>query len=164
MILSVSGDYVFESSVRKWLEAKVDPEPFREVFRNKGFLFLEDQAMVDGWFPEFYRTTFHTPWYVFERWGSIFDIKAYIVRGDLDFQDLVLLQRREQRVGALAPARNLYSELDHSRGEAVELKLALSRCEEKRLVLSESFASVIHSRSWRLTAPLRKFMEKIRAT
>ena len=163
LVLSVSGDHVFESSIQKSIEARLDPEPIREKYRSKGFLFLEEAAMVDSWFPEFYRTTFHAPWYVFERWGSIFDIKAYILRGDLDFQDLVLQQRRKQRVGALAPARNLYSELDHTREEALKLKLALSRCEEDVRVLTENFASVVHSRSWRLTAPLRKLMEKIRA-
>ena len=53
---------------------------------------------VGGPFPDFYHSTFHAPWYIFEHWSKIFEIKAYVVRGSLDFQDLLLLRRRDERV------------------------------------------------------------------
>lgn len=92
--------------------------------------------MPDSPFPDFYHTTFHAPWYVFERWGSIFDVKAYIPRGDLDYQDLLLLKRREERVGVVRPLR--------------------------MSVLERNLSSVINSRSWRMTAPLRRLMSRLR--
>jgi SAM-dependent methyltransferase len=94
VVLSVSGIDPFMELVKTWRNAKVDPTHVMEDFRNKGFLFVEDDGWVDGPFPDFYHSTFHAPWYVFDHWSAFFAIKAYVPRGSLDFMDYILLERR----------------------------------------------------------------------
>ena len=36
--------------------------PYRTKWRDKGFLFIADDGMVDSPFPDCYHTTFHAPW------------------------------------------------------------------------------------------------------
>lgn len=103
LVLSVLGDHGFAQLQKSWLDVNHDPTPLRYTMRTKGLVYIADDSWVNGPFPDFYHSAFHAPWYVFERWGGIFDILAYVVRGDLGFQDLVLLRRRDERVGAMAP-------------------------------------------------------------
>ena len=162
LVLSASGDYVFEMFEKQMVKANADPAPLRGILRDKGILFIAEDGMAKGVFPDFYHTTFHSPWYIFERWGSIFDIKAYIVRGDLDYQDLLLLQRREQRVGTVPPAGDLATELRSARARIAELELSVDKCEQEMQASKREFTNVINSRSWRITAPMRRFMEGLR--
>jgi hypothetical protein len=93
VLLTVHGEHaflVFEDNVGK---AGGDPGVIREELRRRGISFIRDDAFVGGPFPDFYHSTFHAPWYVFEHWGAFFDIAAYVVRGSMGFQDFVLLQR-----------------------------------------------------------------------
>lgn len=131
VVLSVSGEGPFAELEKTWLAANADPTRLRDTLRRKGFLFIKDDSWANGPFPDFYHTMIHAPWYIFERWGSIFDIKAYIVRGDLDYQDLLLLRRREKRVGIVSPSRNVASELEQARERATELELSLLQCEQQ---------------------------------
>lgn len=65
--------------------------------RAKGLLFV-DQGQLNGDFPAFYQASFNEVSYVFDHWARFLDIRCYIPRGALDFQDLVVLQRpREDR-------------------------------------------------------------------
>jgi len=162
LIVSVSGEYPFSLLEKEWIGCQRDPEPLREILRNRGILFISDDGMQNSPFPDFYHTAFHAPWYIFERWGSVFDIKAYVPRGDLNYQDLLLLRRRDQRVGAVAPLRKFSSEEGASREEISHLEMALRRAEQEKQTLKENFSAVLNSRSWRLTAPLRRFMQGIR--
>lgn len=172
LILSVSGDYPFSLFDQSWIDAKRDPGPLRETFRIQGHLFISDDGMLNSPFPDFYHTTFHAAWYIFERWGSIFDIKAYIVRGDLNYQDLLLLQRREEPVGSVRRGTlrsELFAELNESRNERSQLGLSLSKCENDKQywqsiaeASQSDMAKVLSSRSWRLTAPLRSVMSRLR--
>jgi SAM-dependent methyltransferase len=98
LVLSVSGQHPFSQLETAWKDAGVDPSPLRATLREKGILFIEDDMWVGGPFPDFYHSTFHAPWYIFDHWSKIFEIKAYVVRGSLDFQDLLLLRRRDERV------------------------------------------------------------------
>ncbi|HEY6928906.1 MAG TPA: class I SAM-dependent methyltransferase [Thermoanaerobaculia bacterium] len=93
-LLSVNGTHAFEGFEKSWREAGADPTPLREKLRREGILYIVEDSWKAGPFPDFYHSTFHAPWYVFEHWSRCFDIKAYIPRGALDFQDLVLLQKR----------------------------------------------------------------------
>lgn len=95
LVLSVSGEHPFAQLVKAHRDAGADPANLLEQFRTKGIVFIEDDSWVGGPFPDFYHSTFHAPWYVFEHWGRYFDIKAYVTRGSLDFQDYLLLRRRE---------------------------------------------------------------------
>ncbi len=170
VILSVSGEHVFAEFERKLAESGRDSQAFREIFHNRGILFIADDGMVNSPFPDFYHTTFHAPWYVFERWGSIFDLRAYVVRGDLGHQDLVLLTRREERVGTVPPLADLPTKLNKSRTEVAQLRLSLRECEQEKQSwrsaaekAQSDLHNVVSSRSWRITEPLRDFMSLFRS-
>jgi SAM-dependent methyltransferase len=80
--------------------------PLEHEFRHYGFLYRKD----DGWgdyFPDFYHTAFHQPFYVRARWSRWFDVVG-IVPGRLGGEhDFVILCRRwtPTRVRARARAR-----------------------------------------------------------
>jgi SAM-dependent methyltransferase len=93
-IFSVSGEHPFAELERIWREAGADPGALRKTLREQGFLHIREDSWRDGPFPDFYHSTFHSPAYVLDHWGKFFDVRAYVVRGALDFQDLVLLERR----------------------------------------------------------------------
>jgi SAM-dependent methyltransferase len=134
LVLSVSGEHPFSEFVRALRDSGADPTKFIEQYHAKGIVFIEDDAYVGGPFPDFYHSTFHAPWYVFAHWSRFFDIKAFVPRGSLDFQDYVLLRRREGpepirpaepwqplealKVAALEPkrlAKKLYRKLKYAR-------------------------------------------------
>jgi len=100
LVLSVSGEHPFSQLLKAHRDAGADPGPLMETYRTKGIVFVEDDGWKGGPFPDFYHSTFHAPWYVFQHWSRYFDIKAYVVRGSLDFQDYLLLRRPE---GDMAP-------------------------------------------------------------
>jgi SAM-dependent methyltransferase len=107
LLLTVHGEHaflVFEDTIGK---TGGDTRVIREELQRKGISFIRDDAFVGGPFPEFYHSTFHAPWYVFEHWGGFFDIAAYLVRGSMGFQDFVLLQRPpdDQPGGKPRPSR-----------------------------------------------------------
>jgi SAM-dependent methyltransferase len=108
LVLSVSGEHPFADLVKAHRDAGADPGKLLEKFRTKGIVFIEDDGWVGGPFPDFYHSTFHAPWYVFEHWSKFLDIKAFVTRGSLDFQDYLLLRRREGPVPAIeaAPAES----------------------------------------------------------
>ena len=95
LVLSVSGEHPFSELVKAHRDAGADPTNLIEEFRSKGIVFIADDSWVGGPFPDFYHSAFHAPWYVFEHWSKFFDIKAFVTRGSLDFQDYLLLRRRE---------------------------------------------------------------------
>jgi len=67
---------------------------WREQLESRGIVFIADDGYVGSWFPDFYHTTIHAPWYVFEHWGSSgFSVRAYLPRRALDIQDYVVLER-----------------------------------------------------------------------
>lgn len=170
VILSVSGNHVFEDFARKLTHWGRDAHAFRETLHNRGILFIADDRMVNSPFPDFYHTTFHAPWYVFERWGSIFDLRAYVARGDLEHQDLVLLTRPEERVGTVPPLGDIPTQLNKSRTEISQLRQSLRECEQEKQVwrstaekAESTIQDILTSRSWHVTAPLRSFMSRFRS-
>jgi hypothetical protein len=103
LVLSVSGEHPFSELIKAQRDGGADPTKLLETYRSKGIVFIEDDSWVGGPFPDFYHSAFHAPWYVFEHWGRYFDIKAYVTRGSLDFQDYLLLRRREGAVAVRPP-------------------------------------------------------------
>jgi SAM-dependent methyltransferase len=98
LVLSFHGPYAYNL----WDESipKNDPhgqallKEARRKLAEEGIFFLDN----DNWsadFPKFYQSTFHSPWYVFEHWQAFFDIAAYLPRGGLNHQDLVVLRHRQ---------------------------------------------------------------------
>jgi SAM-dependent methyltransferase len=62
---------------------------------------LDDTGMVffteDGWeryFPSYYHTSFHRPWYIHERWSRWFEVVDVLEANAQRLQDLVVLRRR----------------------------------------------------------------------
>lgn len=93
LILSVHGEaafHLFEEAVRG---IGGDPNIIRQELATKGISFIKDDAFTGGPFPDYYHSTFHAPWYVFEHWGQWFTVAAYVPRGSMGYQDFVLLQR-----------------------------------------------------------------------
>jgi SAM-dependent methyltransferase len=92
-VLSVHGNRAFEIA-----EGHMGSEPrraaaWREALETRGMLFVPDDSYVGSAFPDYYHTTFHAPWYVFEHWSTWFDIRAYLPHADLGHQDMVIVQR-----------------------------------------------------------------------
>lgn len=104
LVLSVSGVHPFSQLLQAQRDAGADPSALEEMYRTKGIVFISDDSWVGGPFPDFYHSTFHAPWYVFEHWSQYFDIKAYVTRGSLDFQDYLLLRRRKDGPQPVAAA------------------------------------------------------------
>ncbi|MFO1413943.1 MAG: class I SAM-dependent methyltransferase [Burkholderiales bacterium] len=94
IVLSIAGEGPFTDFIHS-CAATSDPTPHVEAFRNKGFVYISSDGWDNGPFPDFYHSTFHAPRYIYEHWGRYFDIKAYVVRGSLRFQDYLLLLRRD---------------------------------------------------------------------
>jgi ubiquinone/menaquinone biosynthesis C-methylase UbiE len=97
LVLSANCDKGFHDFEKIFHEAGVDTAPYRTVLDKKGILFIANDSWKDGPFPDFYHSTFHRPWYIFEHWNKFLEIKAYFVRGSNDFQDFVLFNNREKQ-------------------------------------------------------------------
>ena len=93
VLLSVHGDHAFSLFERDSTNGGGDISELRDRFSQEGFVFVDRDNNVGGPFPDFYHSSFHASWYVFEHWSRFFTIKAYVPRGSLDFQDFVLLER-----------------------------------------------------------------------
>jgi SAM-dependent methyltransferase len=92
LVLTVSGDHPFAGFRQSLLDAEADPERWDRLYDAGQMIYIEDDGWVGGPFPDFYHSSFHPPRYVFEHWGQFLEIRAYIVRGALDFQDLIVLR------------------------------------------------------------------------
>jgi SAM-dependent methyltransferase len=92
VLLSVHGEYAFARLRATWLQAGANPpDEFLRAYYRDGFLHIREDNWKGGPFPDYYHTTFHAPWYIFSRWTKYFDVRAYIARGALAYQDLVVL-------------------------------------------------------------------------
>ena len=87
LVLSIHGEHAYQVS-EQHLETD---SPLRREWRAKlerdGILYIAEDTYVGSAFPDFYHTTFHAPWYVFEHWSRWFDVLAYLPRSSLEFQD-----------------------------------------------------------------------------
>jgi SAM-dependent methyltransferase len=95
LLLTVSADHPFQGFLQSWRDAGADPKRWENEYRQRGIVYVEDDEWKGGPFPDFYHSTFHAPWYVFQHWTRFLELQAYIVRGSLDFQDLLVLRPRD---------------------------------------------------------------------
>ncbi len=103
LVVSFHGEHAFQGLEQSWWKAGRDPRPERERLEREGLVFMED----DGWgsiFPDFYHSTFHAPWYIFQHWSRYFRIRAHIERGSLDYQDYFVLEHEGAPVSVRGPA------------------------------------------------------------
>jgi hypothetical protein len=92
ILLTVHGDDALRYYEELSAKAGGDSQWLRDEVRRKGIAFIRQDSNLGGPFPDFYHSTFHAPWYVFDRWGSTFRIKAYLASASLGFQDIVLME------------------------------------------------------------------------
>ncbi len=109
VLLTVHGDYPFQTLLAKLRSKGKDAARLLKTLHQKGILFYDQDVWKGGPFPEYYHSTFHMPWYVFQHWSTFFDVKGYLVRGALDYEDIVVLQRKQddnKSAGAIQPIGN----------------------------------------------------------
>jgi SAM-dependent methyltransferase len=93
LLLSVHGENAFFEYETASRNAGGHPQVVRDQLARDGIAYIREDPWVGSPFPDFYHTTFHAPWYVFDHWSRWFTIKAYVPRGSLNHQDLIMLER-----------------------------------------------------------------------
>lgn len=106
-LLSLLGPKAFAASEDATRDEGDTAAVWRKELEQNGILFIEADAWVGSNYPDFYHSTFHAPWYVFEHWSKWFTVLVYLQKADLGLQDVVLLERDEpqDRVRPIAVAR-----------------------------------------------------------
>ncbi|MEO7442190.1 MAG: class I SAM-dependent methyltransferase [Acidimicrobiales bacterium] len=94
LVLSVHGEAPLELFEKASANAGGDPSHLRDELNRDGIAFVERDAFTGGPHAADYHSTYHAPWYVFEHWSRYFDVRAYLPRRSLGYQDFVLLERR----------------------------------------------------------------------
>jgi SAM-dependent methyltransferase len=105
LVLSIHGDHAFQTSEQQLAPASRERREWRAQLERDGMLFVAEDTYVGSAFPDFYHTAFHAPWYVFEHWSRWFDVLAFLPRSSLDFQDQVVLRRRQDNQDGGEPVR-----------------------------------------------------------
>jgi len=94
LLLTVEG----EASWNRLWHSTGEPQHmvrWRRELDSRGILHIKDDVFIGSTHPDFYHSTFHRPWYVFEHWTRYFDLVAYLPNGS-DTQDLVVLRRGQE--------------------------------------------------------------------
>lgn len=68
--------------------------PQIEEIKRAGFLFIESPKSMQGIFPEWYQTTYHSQEYVLSKYSKYFNVLDYIPTGLDQCQDVIVLQKR----------------------------------------------------------------------
>ena len=92
VLLTVEGESSWTRTVQASEQVGEDYGRWQRELESKGTLFIRDDMYVGSTHPDFYHSTVHAPWYVFEHWTDYFDIAAYLPDGSIS-QDLVVLRR-----------------------------------------------------------------------
>jgi SAM-dependent methyltransferase len=105
LVLSIHGEHAFRVTERQLQTDSTQQREWRALLERDGILYIADDAYVGSAFPDFYHSAFHAPWYVFEHWSRWFDVLAYLPHSSLDFQDQVVLRRRDDSGEGVVPIR-----------------------------------------------------------
>lgn len=93
LVLSIHGEEALRQFERNCGIPVGESSDVRRTLAKDGICFIKDDSWVGGPFPDFYHSTFHAPWYIHEHWGRLFEIRSFVARGSLNFQDFLLLER-----------------------------------------------------------------------
>jgi SAM-dependent methyltransferase len=170
--LTVHGQHAFRHYLKQLSNVEPDiAKSVKSALRSNGMLFVDQ----DNWsrcFPDFYHTSFHDVSYIFDHWRRFLDVRSYIVRGVLDYQDMVVLQKRTK---AVASPNQCPSEMS-TKPAATESQQLIVKMEYDLVIgltklakhledlnlertrnqfINSKLLSVYASPSWRLTRPLR---------
>ena len=180
-VLKPGGVVTLTVSGRNAFQMYLDTLPAEGLVRNTQSAALHTQGLlyigVDQWtgdFPDFYHTAFHDVDYVFNRWSKYLDIRSYIPRGALDYQDMVVLQKpapdsagpgayydylNRQPAGRLNELQQSVTSLQRERQSHEQaLQRANDEAARSLALLREAEAKlqkVYDSRSWQMTRPWR---------
>lgn len=105
MLLTIHGEHAFFAYETAMRNAGGDSRALRGQLARDGIAFIREDPWAGSPFPDFYHTTFHAPWYVFDHWSRYFTIRAFLPRGSLGHQDLVVLERPADDVALPEPIR-----------------------------------------------------------
>lgn len=93
LLLTVEGQTTWNRTCEASERVGEDPEPWRAELESRGLVFIADDLFLGSTHPDFYHSTVHAPWYIFEHWTRFFEIAAYLPDGAIS-QDLIVLRRR----------------------------------------------------------------------
>ena len=93
VLLSVHGEHAFETIYGAAPTVGSDAAILFDRLNRTGIAFLTGDAWMGSALPDYYHTTFHAPWYVFEHWGRFFTVRSYQVGRSVGIQDFVLLEK-----------------------------------------------------------------------
>jgi SAM-dependent methyltransferase len=93
LLLTVEGPSTWARTCRADVSAGEDVGRWHAELESRGILFIENDAWVGSTHPDYYHSTIHAPWYVFDHWTRFFDVEAYLADGSWS-QDLLVLRRR----------------------------------------------------------------------
>jgi SAM-dependent methyltransferase len=93
LLLTTEGRDTWNSTVAMAKGPGDDPERWRGELETRGILELSQDAFIGSTHPDWYHSTYHAPWYVFEHWTRFLDLVTYSVNGS-NSQDLVVMRRR----------------------------------------------------------------------
>jgi SAM-dependent methyltransferase len=93
LLLTVEGQTTWNRTREASERVGEDPEPWRAELESRGVVYISDDLFLGSTHPDFYHSTIHAPWYIFEHWTEYFDIAAYIPDGAIS-QDLIVFRRR----------------------------------------------------------------------
>jgi SAM-dependent methyltransferase len=93
LVVSVHGEHAFRLLEEPHLRARTPgADTWRRQLDERGIAFWEDDGLDPAVFPDFYHTTFHALWYLYEHWGQRLEIVAHLPRGLMDHQDYLVLR------------------------------------------------------------------------
>jgi SAM-dependent methyltransferase len=103
LLISVQGPSTWKRTREAAAQSGHPVDRWQDELESRGILFIADDAFVGSTHPDYYHSTIHAPWYVFDHWSGYFDIDGYLPDGAWA-QDLVVLRRRDGRDGSSSPA------------------------------------------------------------
>lgn len=101
LILTTHGLHAFRQALDALGVAGAERTAQIAALRRNGLVFRAAPEWK-GIFPDYYQSAFHDVHYIFEHWARFFEIRCYVARGALDYQDLVVMQRRNDAEEAAA--------------------------------------------------------------
>jgi SAM-dependent methyltransferase len=174
LILTVLGPQAYDGWVSQLPHDREDlieaAKESRRALQREGIYFFVDNGWAEH-FPDYYQSTFHAPWYVFQHWSEFFSVLSYISEGSLKHQDMIVLRQRDRSASlqgegdagrispSRAPVRAPAYELEI---EALTRKAAILAAEKAEL--AATLTAVRNSTSWKVTGPLRAAIDRLRGT
>ncbi len=92
ILVTVNGEHAW----KQFYDTSDDPamKKYLDAFLRDGYLYISEDSWTDI-FPDFYHSMFHSYKYVCRHWTKFFDIKDYLPRAMLEYQDMVVMHKKE---------------------------------------------------------------------